>query len=208
MDKVSLLVAALLVLAWPASAQTVTDGYTLKQGGVIYAYGHRRSGSEASLSGRLASRQFGSEQAKALTAGRSIVCQEKDRDRYGRKVAICRAPSEDLGAILVREGLAWALVRYSSDYVGQETKAKTDRLGVHAHDCVPAWERRARQRPKEESQSMQIPNEHAALHFEVGLAITQWSKVEWDLHVFTAHCFNGRKGAYGRHFLRSLLLYR
>ena len=45
---------------------------------------------------------------QALTAGRSIVCQEKDRDRYGRIVAICRANGEDLGAIMVREGFAWA----------------------------------------------------------------------------------------------------
>ncbi|WP_170303671.1 thermonuclease family protein [Reyranella soli] len=27
---------------------------------------------------------------QALTAGRSVVCQEKDHDRYGRTVAICR----------------------------------------------------------------------------------------------------------------------
>jgi hypothetical protein len=27
---------------------------------------------------------------QALTAGRSFVCQEKDRDRFGRIVAICR----------------------------------------------------------------------------------------------------------------------
>jgi len=50
---------------------------------------------------------------------------------------------ENLGAFLVREGLAWAFVRYSRDYVGQETKAKADRLGVHAHACEPAWQRRA-----------------------------------------------------------------
>ena len=47
---------------------------------------------------------------------------------------------------MVREGLAWAFVRYSSDYVGQEGKAKADRLGVHAHGCLPAWEWRTQQR--------------------------------------------------------------
>jgi hypothetical protein len=26
------------------------------------------------------------------------------------------------------------------DYVDQEAKAKTERLGIHAHDCQPAWE--------------------------------------------------------------------
>jgi len=49
---------------------------------------------------------------------------------------------------MVREGLAWAFVRYSSDYVGQEAKAKADRLGIHAYDCQPAWEWRAQQRTK------------------------------------------------------------
>jgi endonuclease YncB( thermonuclease family) len=84
--------------------------------------------------------------AYALTAGRSIVCQEKDRDRYGRIIAICRASGEDLGAIMVREGLAWAFVRYSRDYVGQQEEARTANRGVHVHDCVPAWEWRAQQR--------------------------------------------------------------
>jgi endonuclease YncB( thermonuclease family) len=65
---------------------------------------------------------------QALTSGRSIVCQEKDRDRYRRAVAICRAAGEDLGAILVR--LAWAFVRYSSDYVDQEANATVERRGV------------------------------------------------------------------------------
>lgn len=43
----------------------------------------------------------------------------------------------------MREGRARAFVRYSRDYVGQETKAKADRLGVHAHTCELAWQRRA-----------------------------------------------------------------
>ena len=52
---------------------------------------------------------------QALAAGRSIVCQEKDRDRFGRTVAICRASGEDLLAIMVREGFAWAFTRFSVD---------------------------------------------------------------------------------------------
>jgi endonuclease YncB( thermonuclease family) len=47
---------------------------------------------------------------------------------------------------MVREGLAWAFVRYSASYAGQEAKAKAERLGVHAHGCLPAWEWRAQQR--------------------------------------------------------------
>jgi endonuclease YncB( thermonuclease family) len=41
---------------------------------------------------------------------------------------------------VVREGLAWAFIRYSRDYVDQEATARAERLGVHAHECQPAWE--------------------------------------------------------------------
>jgi endonuclease YncB( thermonuclease family) len=83
---------------------------------------------------------------QALVSGRHVVCDAKDKDRYGRTVAVCRMSGEDLGAILVREGLARAFVRYSRDYVHQEEQAKAARLGVHAHHCTPAWEWRAQQR--------------------------------------------------------------
>ena len=34
----------------------------------------------------------------------SIACEERDRDRYGRVVAVCRAPGMDLNAWMVAEG--------------------------------------------------------------------------------------------------------
>jgi endonuclease YncB( thermonuclease family) len=141
--------AVFLLASASAFGQTITDGDTLKQGGVTYrlwgidAPEAKQVCPDGWPAGSLATTRL-----QALTAGRSIVCQEKDRDRYGRIVAICRASGEDLGAILVREGLAWAFVRYSSDYVAQETKAKAARLGVHAHGCQPAWEWRAQQRTR------------------------------------------------------------
>jgi endonuclease YncB( thermonuclease family) len=48
-----------------------------------------------------------------------------------------RVSGEDLGAILVREGFAWAFTRFSVDYVDQQEEARTANRGVHAHDCVP-----------------------------------------------------------------------
>jgi len=50
--------------------------------------------------------------------------QLRDQDRYGRTVAVCRADGEESGAIVVREGFAWAVVRYSRDYVELEARAK------------------------------------------------------------------------------------
>jgi endonuclease YncB( thermonuclease family) len=46
---------------------------------------------------------------------------------------------------MVSAGMAWAFTRYSSDYIGQEKAAIGARLGVHAHDCVNAWDWRKRQ---------------------------------------------------------------
>jgi hypothetical protein len=40
----------------------------------------------------------------------------------------------------------WAFTRYSSDYVGQEKAAIDARLGVHAHDCMKAWDWRCHPR--------------------------------------------------------------
>ncbi|GEP60242.1 hypothetical protein RSO01_74080 [Reyranella soli] len=121
-------------------AQTITDDDTLKQGGVnnrpwgIDAPELAQTCSDGWPAGRLAATRL-----QARTVRRSIVRQLRDRNRYGRVVAICRVGGEDLGAILVREGLAWAFVRYSSDYVGQEAAAKAARRGVHAHGCQPPW---------------------------------------------------------------------
>ena len=141
------LVVLILLVSLPATAQTITDGDTLKQGGVTYRlWGiDAPEAKQVCLDGWPAG-SLAASRLQALTAGRSIVCQEKDRDRYGRTVAICRASGEDLGSIMVREWLAWAFVRYSSDYVGQEAKAKISGRGVHAHGCQPAWDWRAKQR--------------------------------------------------------------
>ena len=124
--RTALAALVLALLTPPAEAQTITDGDTLKQGGVTYrlwgidAPEAKQVCPDGWPAGSLATTRL-----QALTAGRSIVCQEKDRDRYGRIVAICRASGEDLGAIMVREGLAWAFVRYSVDYVGQEEEARS-----------------------------------------------------------------------------------
>jgi endonuclease YncB( thermonuclease family) len=135
------------VLRGTSGAAAVIDGDTLRLGkerfrlhGIDAPESKQRCG-DGWPAGSLATTRL-----QALTAGRSIVCQEKDRDRYGRIVAICRASGEDLGAILVREGLAWAFTRFSVDYVDQQEEAHIANRGVHAHNCAPAWEWRAQQR--------------------------------------------------------------
>lgn len=141
------MLAVLAAWALPATAQTVTDGDTIKLDGTIYrlwgidAPETQQTCPDGWPAGRLATTQL-----QTLIKGRPVVCEAKDTDRYGRTVAICRAGGEDLGALMVRSGMAWAFVRYSSDYVDQEACAKSAGVGVHAHGCAPAWEWRAAQR--------------------------------------------------------------
>ncbi len=52
----------------------------------------------------------------ALASKGDLSCTARDRDAYGRIVAVCSSSGgEDLSATLAREGLAWAYVRYSDD---------------------------------------------------------------------------------------------
>ena len=83
-----------------------------------------------------------------LMRGKAIDCEGRGTDPDGLNIGLCRANGADLGATMVRLGMAWAFVQYSRDYVEQETKAKADKLGVHAHQCAPAWEWRATVRGK------------------------------------------------------------
>jgi hypothetical protein len=47
---------------------------------------------------------------------------------------------------MVRAGLAWAFVRYSTAYVADEQAARAARRGIWQGETAPPWEWRARQR--------------------------------------------------------------
>lgn len=125
-------------------AQSVTDGDTIKLDDVTYRIWGIDSAETEQLcpdgwpAGRAATTHM-----RDLMRGRSVTCEPRATDRYGRTVALCRADGSDLGAAMVRAGHAWAFVRYSRDYVEQEREARAEGLGVHAHGCQPAWEWRA-----------------------------------------------------------------
>jgi endonuclease YncB( thermonuclease family) len=140
---------ALIILATATAsvaAQTVTDGDTIKLNGTTYRLWGIDAPESKQWCGDYPAGIMATGTLEMLIKGKTVVCEPKATDRYGRTVAICRADGEDLGRAMVQLGMAWAFVRYSRDYVGQETRAKADRLGVHAHDCTAAWEWRAQQR--------------------------------------------------------------
>ncbi|MGJ8544761.1 MAG: thermonuclease family protein [Sulfitobacter sp.] len=77
--------------------------------------------------------------------GAQAQCREVDRDRYGRSVARCTVKGEDMGAQLVRSGLAFAYLEYSSDYKPMEAEALAARRGLHALQLAsPSAHRKAK----------------------------------------------------------------
>jgi endonuclease YncB( thermonuclease family) len=80
---------------------------------------------------------------KALTAlvasAPQLQCDLIDVDRYGRVLMRCFAGKTDLGAALVRAGLALAYRQYSFTYSADEDSAKTAKLGLWAGSFTAPW---------------------------------------------------------------------
>jgi endonuclease YncB( thermonuclease family) len=68
-----------------------------------------------------------------------LQCDLIDVDRYGRVVMRCFAGKTDLGAALVRAGLALAYRQYSASYSADEDSAKTAKLGMWAGAFTAPW---------------------------------------------------------------------
>ena len=68
-----------------------------------------------------------------------LQCDLIDTDRYGRAVMKCFVGETDLGAALVRAGLALAYRQYSSTYGADEDSAKTAKLGMWSGAFTAPW---------------------------------------------------------------------
>jgi endonuclease YncB( thermonuclease family) len=80
-----------------------------------------------------------------LIGRRTVTCDERDVDRYGRIVGRCLVGDLDINEWLVEEGLALAYRRYSRDYVAAEDEARAAGRGMWAGTFEPPWEWRHRQ---------------------------------------------------------------
>ena len=123
---------------------SVVDGDTLDVGEVrIRLFGvdapeSRQScvaGGRRRACGERATRALG-----GLVGGRTVSCEERDRDRYGRIVAVCSSARRAVNAWMVSRGLALAYQRYSRDYVGEEASAYDAGLGMWRGNFVPPWD--------------------------------------------------------------------
>jgi len=77
---------------------------------------------------------------------RTVSCDPRDRDRYGRLVAACSVGGASISAWMVREGWAIAYRRYSQDFVADEAAARASRRGIWRSVFIVPWEWRAQHR--------------------------------------------------------------
>ena len=97
---------------------------------------------------------------RRLTAGKQVACKGRDLDAYGRLLAVCNVQGVDVGEAMVRQGLAWAFVRYSDVYSASEKVARAEKRGVFAVETPPPWEFRA-ERWEGAAQSVQVDRARA-----------------------------------------------
>ena len=80
---------------------------------------------------------------KFFLAGNWITCIEKDRDLYGRIVAVCyvgEVGGPDVGETMVVEGWAVAYRRFSIAYLDEEEVARNKGRGLWRGDFIVPWE--------------------------------------------------------------------
>lgn len=73
-------------------------------------------------------------------------CDDRGRDIYHRRLAVCRVGGVDINDWLVREGFAWSFRRYSGLYNKAEEEARGARRGVWQARTETPWSYRARMR--------------------------------------------------------------
>src|ERR1700756_3477167 len=94
----------------PAVAQTVVDGDTITLDGTTWHLWGIDAPESKQWCGRYPAGARAAQMLEQLMRGKSITCEERGTDQYGRTMGLCRANGDDLGATMVRLGMAWAFV--------------------------------------------------------------------------------------------------
>ena len=135
---------ALALTLWNISAPAaemsgpvrVIDGDTLEMDGVrIRLWGIDAPEMQQTCDGKDGSTyECGRDSAavmRELTRGRTVACDPRGHDQYGRIVAVCRTEAGDVSAAIVRRGWAVDWPRYShARYHGEEQAARDQHLGI------------------------------------------------------------------------------
>ncbi|WP_120717344.1 thermonuclease family protein [Tsuneonella amylolytica] len=159
---------AAVCFAGPVSAQTVVgqagvvDGDTLRVGETTI----RLFGIDAPEGRQTCSREgrewpcgeAATGKLRSMIEGKTVVCRGRGFDQFGRTVAVCEAGGVELNRALIAYGWATAFQAYSQDYLADETRAKTARLGIwDSTFLLPADYRRTRAELVEQMHGYRAP---------------------------------------------------
>lgn len=134
--------------SFTARVVDITDGDTFdvkrSAGGEVTIRLHGVDAPESAQSyGRKATRR-----ARRYIGGKSVRVSVEDVGRYGRAVARITVQGGDLGAMLIRDGLAWHYEQYApnaTEYSRLERQARNAGRGLWSQSSpVPPWEWRDR----------------------------------------------------------------
>jgi endonuclease YncB( thermonuclease family) len=150
-----LLVAVLLGVPEPAHAAStikgrahVIDGDTLDVGGHRIRLADIDAPELAqTCKGPSQLRRCGKLAAEFLSArieGQQLSCIVEEIDASERSVASCKLHDVDLSTLLIREGYAFAFVKFSQRFVELEAEARKRRAGLWRAQIEPPWDYRAR----------------------------------------------------------------
>lgn len=161
MIRLLILVLATIVAATNATfaAEPIVGQASVIEGDTIEINGQRISlhGIDAPESAQICAVDgkklpCGQQAAQALAdriGQQTVTCTPRDVDENNRVVAVCRAGGEDLNGWMVRQGMALAYRRFSSNYVRQEKKAAKEKIGIWRSYFVKPWDwRRGRRLSK------------------------------------------------------------
>ena len=75
-----------------------------------------------------------------LIAGEVVEVNENGKDRYKRIIGTIYLNGADINAQMVANGYAWAYRKFSKKYTAQESKAKSQKLGLwRDKEPIPPW---------------------------------------------------------------------
>jgi len=131
----------ILALATPANALTLTGQASVTDGDTVVVAGKRirihgidapEIKQRCDVSGRnWACGAWAKQLLTELVGHGVLLCEVMDWDaKHKREVARCSVSGRDVGAEMVRAGAAMAYVKYSSDYISLEKKAKAEARGL------------------------------------------------------------------------------
>lgn len=143
MTRMLAVIAAICAIGWagPAICEVaIVDGDTFDLDGVRI----RINGIDAPEYGQnCGSWDCGAEALEylqSLISSGPIECESLGDDAYGRIIGKCTVTGQDIGAAMVRRGLAYAYVKYSTEYVPEEEVARTQAVGLWGGNFQRPWD--------------------------------------------------------------------